>query len=102
MAMISQHIAESLGRIARASTGYRVTTRDLRLGSGLILFTYITAHLVNHALGLVSVDVAEQGLRAVVAIWHSLAGTAMLYSAAAIHLALAMLAVYERRTLRIP
>lgn len=100
--MIPQHIAQGLGRIARAGTGYRVTIRDLRLGSGLILFTYITAHLANHALGLVSVDIAEQGLRAVVTIWHSLAGTALLYSAAAIHLTLAMLAVYERRTLRMP
>ena len=28
-------------------TAYRVTRRDLRLGSGLVLFVYITAHLAN-------------------------------------------------------
>jgi adenylate cyclase len=80
----------------------RVTRRDLRLGSGLVLFAYITAHLANHALGLVSVDAAEVGLRVAVAFWHSLPGTLLLYSAAAIHLALAMVGVYERRTLRMP
>jgi CDGSH-type Zn-finger protein/ferredoxin/uncharacterized Fe-S cluster protein YjdI len=79
-----------------------MTRRDLRLGSGLVLFAYITAHLANHALGLVSVSVAEAGLRVAVAFWHSLPGTVLLYSAAAIHLALAMVAVYERRTLRMP
>ena len=36
---------------------YRMTRRDLRLGSGLVLFAYITAHLANHTLGLVSVNV---------------------------------------------
>src|SRR4029077_16202805 len=81
---------------------YRMTRRDLRLGSGLVLFAYVTAHLTNHALGLVSVNVAEEGLRVAVAFWHSLPGTVLLYSAAAVHLALALHAVYERRTLRMP
>ena len=81
---------------------YRLTRRDLRLVSGLVLFAYIAAHLANHALGLVSVNVAEAGLRVAVAFWHSLPGTVLLYSAAAIHLVLAMVAVYERRTLRMP
>ena len=81
---------------------YRITRRDLRLGSGLVLFAYITAHLANHTLGLVSVNVAEAGLRVAVTFWHSVPGTVLLYSAAAIHLVLAMVAVYERRTLRIP
>ena len=87
--------------IVRAAR-YRVTTRELRLGSGLVLFAYLSAHLANHALGLVSLDAAETGLRAVVGVWHSLPGTVLLYSAAAIHLALALVAVCERRTLRMP
>src|SRR5258706_1140764 len=81
---------------------YRMTRRDLRLGSGLVLCVYVTAHLADHAIGLVSVDVAEVGLRVAVAFWHSLPGTLLLYSAAAIHLALALVAVYERRRLRMP
>jgi adenylate cyclase len=77
-------------------------TRKLRLTSGLILFAYVTAHLSNHALGLVSLDAAETGLRIGVAIWHSWAGTGLLYGAAAIHILLALWAVYARRTFRLP
>src|SRR5260221_1509141 len=84
------------------SSTYQISRRDLRLGSGLVLFAFVTAHLANHALGLVSVNVAEAGLRVAVAFWHSPPGTVLLYSAAAIHLALALVAVYERRTLRMP
>jgi len=81
---------------------YRMTRRDLRLGSGSVLFAYVTVHLANHALGLLSVNAAETGLRLTVALWHSLAGTVLLYGAAAIHLALAMAAIFERRTFRMP
>ena len=76
--------------------------RDLRLASGLVLFTYVTLHLVCHALGLVSLETAEAALRATVVVWHSLPGTALLYGAAALHVGLALYAVYERRTLRMP
>jgi len=74
--------------------------RDLRLASGLVLFTYVAAHLANHTLGLVSVAVAERGLAVTLALWHSVPGTVMLYGAAGIHLALAFDAIYARRTLR--
>ena len=83
-------------------TQFRLTRQDLRLGSGLILFAYVAAHLVNHALGLISVDAAEHGLHVAVAVWHSLPGTVLLYGAAGIHITLALVALYERRTLRMP
>lgn len=81
---------------------FRLTRQDLRLGSGLILFTYVAAHFTNHALGLISVAAAERGLRIAVAVWHSLPGTVLLYGAAGIHIALAFVALYEHRTLRMP
>jgi adenylate cyclase len=99
--MTPQGIAQRFLQSSRA-TRYRVTTRDLRLATGLVLFTYLAAHLANHALGLVSLDAAEIGLRVAVAVWHSVPGTVLLYSAAVTHLALAMRAVHERRTLRMP
>ena len=83
-------------------TQFRLTRQDLRLGSGLVLFVYVAAHLVNHALGLISVDAAEHGLHVAVAVWHSLPGTVLLYGAAGIHITLAFVALYERRTLRMP
>lgn len=78
------------------------TRRDLRLASGLILFTYIALHLTNHALGLVSLSFAEAGLRIAVSFWQSLPGTVLLYGAAATHFLLALWAIYERRTFRLP
>ena len=78
----------------------RPTRRDLRLASGLVLFTYVTLHLVDHALGLISIDVAESALALAVALWHSLPGTLLLYGAAALHVGLALGAIYERRSLR--
>ena len=78
------------------------TRRGLRLGSGLVLFAYIAAHLANHALGLVSVAAAEYGLNLALRVWHSVPGTILLYGAAATHVALALNALYRRRTLRMP
>ena len=78
------------------------TRRGLRLGSGLVLFTYIAAHLANHALGLVSVAAAEHGLNLALRVWHSVPGTILLYGAAATHVTLALDALYRRRTLRMP
>jgi adenylate cyclase len=72
------------------------------LASGLVLFVYITAHLVNHSLGLVSLGTAEAGLEIAVEVWSSWPGTVLLYGAAAIHFLLALWSVYERRTFRLP
>ena len=74
--------------------------RDLRLASGLILFSYVTAHLVNHSLGLISIAAAERGLRVAVSVWQHPLGTLLLYGAAGSHIALAFLALYEHRSLR--
>ena len=68
----------------------------------MILFIYVAAHLVNHALGLISIAAAERGLRIAVAVWQSLPGTLILYGAAGTHIALAFLAIYQHRTLRMP
>ena len=55
------------------------------MASGLILFTYIGAHLINHALGLISLDTAEAGMEIAVEVWYSLPGTILLYGASATH-----------------
>ena len=86
----------------RGMTLPTITRRGLRLGSGLVLFTYIAAHLANHALGLVSVAAAEHGLNLALRVWHSTPGTVLLYGAAATHVTLALNALYRRRTLRMP
>ena len=76
--------------------------RKLRMASGLILFAYIGAHLINHALGLISLDTAEAGMSIAVEVWYSTPGTIVLYGAFATHFMMALFAVYERRTFRLP
>lgn len=76
--------------------------RRLRLGSGLVLFVYIALHLINHALGAVSLAAAEAGLRFAVALWHSAPGTVLLYGAVALHFALALRTVFLRRHWKLP
>ena len=63
---------------------------------------YVTLHLLNHALGIASFARAEAVLDQLRAFWHSLPGTLLLYGAALAHLALAVVALWERRTLRMP
>jgi adenylate cyclase len=76
--------------------------RALRLASGLVLFTYIGLHLINHSLGLISLRTAEAGLEIAIEIWSSWPGTVLLYGAFGVHFVLALWAVYERRTFRLP
>src|SRR5712671_1598283 len=80
----------------------RISQRDLRLLSGIVMLIYIAVHLANHALGLISLDVAEAGLRVAVTIWHTVPLTVVLYGAAATHVVLAIFAIYERRTFKLP
>src|SRR5512133_2627516 len=54
--------------------------RALRLGSGLVLAVYVTAHLCNHALGVLSIDTQEALLDALRPIWQSAPGTIVLYT----------------------
>src|SRR5512132_1998836 len=74
----------------------------LRLWSGCVLFTYVTLHLSNHALGLISLDAMETGRVWFLGLWRSPVGTAALYTSLLIHPLLALWSLYRRRTLRMP
>src|SRR4029077_9851321 len=67
--------------------------------SGLILFTYVTLQLTNHALGNLSLDAMERGLLAQKFIWRGWIGGVVLYVALAAHFVLGLSALYERRRL---
>lgn len=64
----------------------RQAARRLQLGSGILLWIYISVHLINHALGVWSIDIAERGLTLAIGLWQSLPGTILLYGAAGLHL----------------
>ena len=77
-----------------------IGVRQVRLVCGLILFCYLLSHYINHSLGNVSLDAMEYGLWFHVALWHSVVGTLLLYSALAVHGSLGLWALYQRRHFR--
>jgi adenylate cyclase len=79
-----------------------VPLRRVRLAAGLILFAYLATHLLNHALGLLSLATMEAGRTWFLAFWRNPVGTLALYGALATHVALAFWSLYQRRSLRMP
>jgi adenylate cyclase len=79
----------------------RIAAR-LRLATGLILFVYLLTHLLNHALGLVSLQAMEQGREIFLLLWRNPVGTFLLYGSILAHFFLALYSVYRRRSLRMP
>ena len=73
---------------------------SLRLWSGLVLFAFATTHLVNHALGLISLEAmqAAQDIRLIVT--RSLIGTLVLCVAALVHIGLGIGHFIQLRTWR--
>ena len=76
------------------------SVRLVRLACGLVLFTYVTLHFLNHALGNISVAAMEEGLRVQKLIWQSVPGALALYAALLTHMGLGFWALYERRQFR--
>ncbi|MBB5504501.1 adenylate cyclase [Paraburkholderia sp. JPY681] len=76
--------------------------RRLQLGSGVVLLVYLFLHLLNHALGIWSLELAGRGLDLALRLWRSAPGTIALYGAAALHFALAMRTIYARRHWALP
>lgn len=77
-------------------------TNRLRLTTGVILFGYVLCHLLNHSLGVISVEAMQAGLHIMIASWGSPVGEAALYTALVIHILLALRSVWRRRSLRMP
>jgi adenylate cyclase len=74
--------------------------RRVRLITGLILFFYVSTHLINHSLGLISYQAMETGRGWFLLLWRNPIGTVALYGALLTHFALALWAIYDRRNLR--
>lgn len=78
------------------------TLARLRSGSGLIIGLYVTLHLSNHALGLISVQAQEAARPWFMAFWHSLPGQVLLYGSLSVHSFCALAALARRRHYRMP
>ena len=73
----------------------------LRLGSGLVLFCYVSLHLLNHALGLVSLAAMEAGREWFLFVWRSPVGFLLLNGSLSVHVVLALVSVYYYRHSRL-
>jgi adenylate cyclase len=73
----------------------------LRLWSAYVLLAYVTTHLLNHSLGLISLRVLEAGRNWFVFVWASYPGQVALYGALLVHFSLALYAIVRRRTLHL-
>ena len=76
--------------------------RRVRMISGVILMTYVALHLLNHALGLLSLEALERGRELFLALWRNPLGTLVLYAALLVHMGLALWVLYERQSFRMP
>ena len=72
----------------------------LRSVTGVVIGLYVTMHLSNHALGLISIDAQEAARPYVMALWHSLPGQVLLYGSLVAHAACALVALARRREFR--
>jgi adenylate cyclase len=87
------------GTVAR--NGTRIL-RALRLATGLILFSFASCHLLNHAFGIRSTDAMEAAREVLLAPWQTTPGLWLLYGAFLTHGTLGLIALYRRRHLRMP
>jgi adenylate cyclase len=74
----------------------------LRLAAGLVLFAFAATHLLNHALGLVSLGAMQTMQTWRIGYTRSTLGTIILGAAFLIHVGLALTRLASRTTLRMP
>ena len=65
------------------------------------MLAYVTMHLLNHAVGLISLRAMEDVLWYVFRIWTNRPAQVLLYGSFLIHYLLALTALWQRRTLRL-
>jgi adenylate cyclase len=100
---LAQQTAPAQPRTSRpTSARFNEIARQARLATGLILFAFVLTHLLNHALGLISVDLMERVQQWRMAVTRHPAGTAMLYGSLGVHMVLALARTASRHCLRLP
>lgn len=73
--------------------------RNLRMLSGAILYVFVTCHLLNMALGLLSVNAVESARTFLTAPWTVLPLAPVLLASMLCHMGLGLEAIYRRNTL---
>jgi adenylate cyclase len=89
------HFRDTLARSIRG-----VGLRQVRLASGLVLFTYLLSHFLNHALGNISLAALATGVHFHTMFWQFPPVGIVFYAAVLVHAGLGIWALYERRQFR--
>jgi adenylate cyclase len=74
-----------------------IGVRQVRLICGLVLFSYLISHFLNHALGNISIDALASGVYYHTLFWQWLPVAITLYTAMLVHSGLGFWALYQRR-----
>ncbi len=77
--------------------------RAVRLATGLVMFAYVTCHLISHATGVFLLDAMEAvGHDILLAPWRTPVGLVVLLASFLTHGGLGLRALFRRRHLRMP
>jgi adenylate cyclase len=74
-----------------------IGVRQVRLVCGLVLFSYLISHFLNHALGNISLDALAEGVYYHTLFWQFPPIAIIFYGSALIHSCLGFWALYQRR-----
>lgn len=74
--------------------------RQVRMFCGLVLFTYLLSHFLNHALGNISPEALHTGVLWHLEIWQFLPVAILFYGSVTVHAGLGLWALYQRRQFR--
>ena len=77
-----------------------IGVRQVRLACGLVLFSYLVSHFLNHALGNISMEALAAGLLIHTGFWQFPPVAIVFYGAALLHTGLGIWALYQRRQFR--
>ena len=89
---MAQPYRERLRRLTRG-----IGLRQIRLACGVVLYSYLVSHFLNHALGNISMDALAVGVHYHTLFWQFLPVAIVFYTAAAVHSGLGIWALYQRR-----
>jgi adenylate cyclase len=74
-----------------------LSVRQIRFACGLVLYTYLLSHFLNHALGNISIGALAAGVHYHTSFWRFPPVAAVFYASALIHSGLGLWALYQRR-----
>jgi adenylate cyclase len=77
-----------------------ISERQVRIVTGLVMFSYLLSHYTNHALGNISFETMQAALQYHLAWWRNPIITFLFYTAAFTHFLLGLWALYQRRHFR--